>query len=200
MTRARLRCRILMQNRSVDCHCHFYSALGLGTRRGLTTLVREESKATYQPGRSQEQKQPRRSWCAKDLPPGRFWTTRTCPCQGFAQHTRTARRFSMSLHTRKGPQPNRFLPEGNATWGTVKCPSGRVGRAQKCATSAAMSATKTAAVVSVWRMRKLTLYAGIPSGGYHVSGASRRIPSANMQRRSLNNHPLTSTGGRADTK
>ena len=131
VTRARLRCRILMQNRSVDCHCHFYSALGLGTRRGLTTLVREESKATYQPGRSQEQKQPRRSWCAKDLPPGRFWTTRTCPCQGFAQHTRTARRFSMSLHTRKGPQPNRFLPVGNATWGTVKCPSGRVGRARK---------------------------------------------------------------------
>ena len=120
--------------------------------------------------------------------------------KGHLEHTRTARLFSMSLHTRKGPQPNRFLPEGNATWGTVKCPSGRVGRAQKCATSAAMSATKTAAVVSVWRMRKLTLYAGIPSGGYHVSGASRRVPSANMQRRSLNNHPLTSTGGRADTK
>ena len=52
--------------------------------------------------------------------------------KGHLEHTRTARLFSMSLHTRKGPQPNRFLPEGNATWGTVKCP-------QKCATSAAIS-------------------------------------------------------------
>ena len=75
--------------------------------------------------------------------------------KGHLEHTRTARLFSI-LHTRKGPQPNRFLPEGNATWGTVKCP-------QKCATSAAISATKTAAVVSVWCMRKLTLYAGIPT-------------------------------------
>ena len=51
--------------------------------------------------------------------------------KGHLEHTRTARLFSMSLHTRKGPQPNRFLPVGNATWGTVKCPSGRVGRARK---------------------------------------------------------------------
>ena len=47
--------------------------------------------------------------------------------KGHLEHTRTARLFSMSLHTRKGPQPNRFLPEGNATWGTVKCPSGGLG-------------------------------------------------------------------------
>ena len=53
------------------------------------------------------------------------------------------RLFSMSLHTRKGPQPNRFY-----------------------ANTAAISAMKTAAVVSVWCMRKLTLYAGIP---HHTS-------------------------------
>ena len=46
--------------------------------------------------------------------------------KGHLEHTRTARLFSI-LHTRKGPQPNRFLPEGNATWGTVKCPSGGLG-------------------------------------------------------------------------
>ena len=83
------------------------------------------------------------------------------------QHTQTARLFSMSLHTRKGPQPNRFsqspLPYRKATWGTGKCHSGRAGRAQKYATTAAISAIKTAAVVSVWCMRKLTLYAGIPT-------------------------------------
>ena len=63
----------------------------------------------------------------------RFIFLRTCAQQTRATwntHALHACLFSI-LHTRKGPQPNRFLPEGNATWGTVKCPSGRVGRAQK---------------------------------------------------------------------